>query len=340
MSSRVQFVRCMLWLVALFLALSANAQTLYQADAPVADQSATARSVAVGEALVQVAAKVSGRSEAAGNNTVIAAKRSAESLMQRYEYRQELVRPAPGQPPIARLLLRATFYPQSIESLLARAGLPSWGAEKPQVLAFILYDDALVNSATGADLVRRGAERGISIVFPQAETVLVEQIKGADFSSLVTRGKNIGARAVLIGELGSIGSFSGKFSVRDANNNEPLEIRAADLKAAFTSLADQSSVIVAGLFAGTISSAPVELLATIHGIDSAADYSRVMSYLSGLNVVKKMRVSGAQADSLSVQMTVIGGVDRLATSLATGKILDLTPLVGDATQDTVDLQLR
>ena len=118
------------FLLVVLTAPAARALDLYQGETPVADQSADARVAALGRTLLDVAVKVSGDVNAANNATIIAAAASPERYMQRYEYRQELVR-EDGKPAI-KLYLRGSFYAPTIGQLLRNAGLGAWGVERPQ----------------------------------------------------------------------------------------------------------------------------------------------------------------------------------------------------------------
>jgi uncharacterized protein len=297
-------MRILFQLTALIFALCfarlSVALDLYQGEAPVADQSANARVAALGKALLDVAVKVSGDATAANNSTIIAASGSAEKYMQRYEYRQEIVR-VDGKPAI-KLYLKGTFYAPSISQLLGRAGLGSWGQNRPTVAVYVFDGD----QALSADIMRaiqdKSSRRGINVRFPGG--VNSTELDEATAARLASP-----AQQVLLGRIGDTLWLS------DGRQTERLSDASLD------GLSDRLASALARRAAAVSNAPPEELLTEVAMLRSAADYANVIKYLSALSGVKKVTVLGAQNDRLKLSLTVQGGAARLAAVVSAGKEL-------------------
>ena len=304
----MHFIRLICALVLTFLtAQAAWALDLYQGETPVADQSADARVAALGRTLLDVAVKVSGDVNAASNATIIAAAGSPEKYMQRYEYRQELVR-EDGKPAI-KLYLRGSFYAPSVGQLLRNAGLGAWGVERPTVNAYLFDGELPISADDARALQEQASRRGMNLRFPGA--LSVGGISASDLNEQTAARLASASQNVLLGRIGATLWLS------DGRTTEALSSNA---------LSGLSDRVASQLIrrAAALSNAPPEEIATeIAGVRSASDYGRVLKYLMTLSGVKKLSVFGAQQNSLRLMINVQGGTTRLAQSVAAGQTLRL-----------------
>jgi uncharacterized protein len=305
------------WLVLLLPSVS-WALDLYQGEVPVANQTADARIGALGKALLDVAVKVSGDASAGNNPTIISAQRTADKLMQRYEYRQELVRE--NGAPVVKLYLKGTFYPASVNALLQRAGFASWGTQRPTVAVYLFEGNTPISSDVMRAMSQRGAQRGVNVRFPGG----VSASDAADAKALADR---LGSSntMVLAGVVGQ------SMWLSDGRNAESLS--SAQLDGTTDRLA---SALIARV-ARTNNAAPETVLAGIVGIQSAADYSRAMTFLTKLSIVKKLTVQAAQQNTLMVNLSIQGGAERLRSALDGGKTM--RALEADLVPDGITLEL-
>ena len=281
---------------------AARALDLYQGETPVADQSADARVAALGRTLLDVAVKVSGDVNAANNATIIAAAGSPEKYMQRYEYRQELVR-EDGKPAI-KLYLRGSFYAPSIAQLLRSAGLGAWGNDRPLVNVFLFEGDLALNAESARALQEQASRRGINLHFPGG--VSATELNEQTAASLASASQN-----VVLGRIGATLWLS------DGRTTEALSTNTLN------GLSDRiASQLIRR--ATLLSNAPPEEIATqIAGVRSASDYGLVLKYLTTLSGVKKLTVVGAQQGTLKLVVNVQGGAARLAQAVGAGQTLRL-----------------
>ena len=284
---------------------------LYQGETPVADQSADARVAGLGRALLDVAVKVSGDVNAASNPTIIAAAASPERYMQRYAYRQEVVR-QDGKPAI-KLYLRGSFYPPSFGQLLKSAGLGAWGNDRPNVNVFLFEGDSDLSVESARTLQEHAARRGINLRFPGG-------VSGAELNEQTAASLASASQNVVLGRIGSTLWLS------DGRTTETLGTNTLN------GLSDRIASQLIRRAAILSSAPPEEIAAEVSGVRSANDYGRVLQYLTRLSGVKSVTVMGAQQDSLRILVTVQGGVTRLAQAVdaeKTLRVLSETPTVLD-----------
>ena len=98
----------------------AQEASLYEGEAPVADQSVAQREAALPGALAQVLVKVTGDSGADTDPAYAGVLSGAAGMMQQYRYRQDVVT-ADGVPQL-KLTLIARFNAKAVEGVVTRAG--------------------------------------------------------------------------------------------------------------------------------------------------------------------------------------------------------------------------
>jgi uncharacterized protein len=310
--------------------LSARAALdLYQGEAAVPAQDEDSRMAGVAKALEQVVIKVSGDRAAIANATVQSALANAGKLMQRYEYRQELVRGADGRPEV-RLYLIASFYPSSVDQLLLRSGLNIWGRERPTLLVLIADGGQLLNATQAGELVERARARGLELRFPGDTQLTTDDLSALESGRIANIASRFGGGHVVGGALLPGG---GRFAVDDGRGSRPFSINAEDRADTLRQLIDEAqAVLAAQLVVG--GNEPEDLEVWVEGVDSATGYARVLSYLRGLTPVRAVEVSGVHPQGLKLALTVLGGAARLQQTVALGAELDMT------SQDPAVLVLR
>jgi uncharacterized protein len=287
-------------LLLLLCASYAGALDIYQGEAPVADQSAEARIRALGKALLDVAVKVSGDASAASNSTIISAAGSPERYMQRYEYRQEIVRE--NGAPAVKLYLKGTFHQPSITQLLTRAGIGAWGRDRPTVAVYVFRDGEPLPIEIQDSMRDKSSSRGINVRFPGG--VSASESSEATALSLGTPNQH-----ALVGRVGETIWLS------DGRTVESLNSSALD------GLSDRLASALIRRADALRNAPPVELPVEVSGIRDANDYSGAIKYLSALSGVKKLTVLGAAGNSLKLSLSVQGGAERLANGVGAGRIM-------------------
>jgi hypothetical protein len=308
-------LRCLCVLAVLFGSIPAMALDLYQGEAQVSGPDEGSRASGVAKALEQVLVKVSGDRKALDNPVLVQAVGDASSLMQRFEYRQELVRDAEGRPQ-ARLFLIASFYPGSVDDLLTRAGLNVWGRERPRVLVLIEDGMRLLDRDEVTALVDQASVHGLSLRFvTDADVDVVRQLRRTGNGEL---SRHFGGGHVLAGSLAE-----GRFELDNGRDVRSLRISASS--STDEQLADLANELQQALVSAQLvgSNEPEALQVWVEGVQSAGDYARVLSYLGKLTPVRAMQVAEVDADRVRLDMTVVGGALRLRQTVEVGRLLDV-----------------
>ena len=297
-----------LW-ACLLTSQSAYALDIYQAEVSVADQTADARVQALGRALLEVAVKASGDASASNNSVVIAAQGSAERYMQRYAYRQAIVRE--GGVPVIKLFLTGTFYPNSIQQLLQRAGLAVWGRDRPTVDVYLFDGDAPLSDSYRSAMQDRSSRRGLSLRFPT----------GASASDLRDP-EAFAQRMVRPGSNALFGRVDERIYLSDGRTTEALDAAGLD------GLSDRLAQTLARRAAIAENAAPETLSVSVAGINSAARYASALKYLGELRVVKSTKIQGASSGQLNsgqlnLELSVKGGAVQLMQSISQGSTMQL-----------------
>lgn len=150
---------------------------LYDAQVPVASQTAAERERATRRALTEVLVRVTGATEVPMDGAVAAALAAPSRYVLRFQFtRAPQAATAQGQPaPNGNsTLFDVRFDAHAVLALLRDAQLPIWGANRPVVLVWLAVRgggrDELVaadaNDAWAAALQRQARRRGIATVLP------------------------------------------------------------------------------------------------------------------------------------------------------------------------------
>lgn len=332
-------------LLMLWLSAAAAASDLYTGEVPVADQSDGARKEANAAALKQVLIKVSGDQAAADRPAVASALANPDPLVQAYYYRQDVDRS--GAVAVLKLYYAANFEPRAITRLLSSSGLAQWARERPTLMTWVATDSAgsagLLSDGQLAPLLRRAGERGIELkagnVPDEERSGTLADVERQSLDSLRALAARSGVPGVLAGRLYvTADGVLGRFGYSDGERSENFEVRAADATAALRAAADETANRMAVRYAfAAAESEPVTVKAVVRGIRSAQDYAHVQSYLTSLSVVKSLTLTAAAADTLSLDLSVSGGAERLQQIVAVNDVLNVA---GNTSEGAVVLEVR
>ena len=118
---------------------------LFEVSVEVSDQSNRVRKAATKQALIDVIVRLSGQSSATSNPTVRAVLRKPSNYIQHYLYRDQQTETN------KQLMLDLFFDEQSLRTLLRKASLPRWSANRPQVLIWVAIGDENQRFLMGTD---------------------------------------------------------------------------------------------------------------------------------------------------------------------------------------------
>ena len=329
------------WFLALCAVLATPALAdLYSGEVAVADQSEAERTAANAEALKQVLVKVSGDQAAAERPQVAGALKDPTPLVQAFYYRQEVDRS--GATPQLKLYYVANFEPRAITRLLSSSGLAQWARERPTLMVWIpmAESSAALSESELQPLLRRASERGIVLKRGLDEDAAASgNLDTRDVDVLKQIASRAGVPGVLAGRLfPSSDNVIGRFAFNDGERTESFEVSGASPIDALRAAADETANRLASRYAfDAADSTPEPVRAVIRNIGDAGDYARAQSYLASLSIVRELRQSAAAGNTLTLDMSVSGGSERLKSIVGLG---DVMSAAGESIDGEVVLDLR
>lgn len=310
---------------ALLLAPSARAVPvqLYEASAPVADQTPETRDPALRRALQIVLFRVTGTHLLPPEAETNLLPR-ASTLVQSYGYET----PASGQ----GLLLHARFDARAVNAALRTQNLPVWGANRPSHVVWIaLRDDGQPRAVLdAAGIANRAATvaavadaRGLPFTFPAAdELASFNQVWAGNFPGIENASRRYNADIIVVGRVGKEnGRWLGRWALINSAGGIEEWVGNADslnqvLAAGIDELADREVQRF-----GSQGNTAQELHLRVSGVDSLDAYGRVLGYLRGLNTVRSTQVESAEGDRLTLRLHVEGDPATVARLIGSGNVL-------------------
>lgn len=340
MSRRLQIhpslsILCLL--LALLTPLSAMTATppgLYQVEVPVADRSPASRQSALQQAMVVLAIRLSGDRTIAERSEVQSLVDAASRYVQQYQY---VTQPAQDSAAAPELSLSVMFDGTAVAGALRAAGLPVWGHERPELLAWIAVDEngrrrllaagEESNLRHSVDQVAR--QRGLVLLLPlldleEQSRVRVSDVWGGFVEDLRDASARYGAQGILLGRIMRDGDgWRGRWLLDYASLSTSWVTQGDTLDAALREgleqLADRQATRMA-VQGGSALAASQSIIVT--GIDGLDSYARVSHYLRGLSVVKQVELIRVSGDQMELMLGLNGQLIHLNQAIRLGNLLE------------------
>jgi len=323
---------------------------LYQADVPVAEQSAAELRRAARAGLAEVLVRVSGQTDAERNPALASSYADAERYLVQYRYERNSV---PGaQPWVARL----SFAGDQSERLLRGAGLPVWSANRPAILVLLAFDDGagrgLVSEANHPELVtalrEQARRRGLALHFPSAgadeQAMSVDDVWQLDTAKAQPALERYRADSLLLGRLMQVGGhWSGEWSLVSGEQNTAADAGGENLSAALGPAFDKMTDALAAQYAIAASgAAPEGVLLRLSGINNFDDYAQALAYLQRQGAIKAVMPLQVSGDEVILRLRIVGSAEQLSRQLALDSRLQPQQALDNAAfaNQAIDMQYR
>jgi hypothetical protein len=271
---------------------------LYEVAVPVEDQSARERERAAGEALYALLTRLTGLAYVPRTPAVLEASENAERYYSEFRY-------ATREVPTGRALdVVFQFDTNPVLELIRTAELPIWRSTRERVLVWVVVQEGGERTIIGANpktplasgLEERAVGRGLPLTLPLMD--LTDQLAvdpagvwGRLSQVVDPASERYGADVLLLGRLEALpdGTYSGDWEFWVDGAVVPFTTGGPDLEAqgseAVDVLADELALrrVVHGRQAG-------ELILSVTGIDTPADYGGLLDYLDSLEFVNRIAV--------------------------------------------------
>ncbi|OGT35937.1 MAG: hypothetical protein A3F11_04115 [Gammaproteobacteria bacterium RIFCSPHIGHO2_12_FULL_37_14] len=191
------------------LAQAVKVSSLYQAEISVASQSTEEREQAIKDGFLQVLMKVSGDPQIEKNSLIHTNLKRAEYYVQEFSY----LTPSTSA---SQYLLQVHFNVNDVNRLLKRAGISSWGQNRPLILVWLVYTDKhdnreiIGNEESTSNILsymkQQAKNSGIPLIFPMMDVedidhISAENVIDKSLPLLKEVSKRYAPDALLIGHL-------------------------------------------------------------------------------------------------------------------------------------------
>lgn len=310
---------------------------LYKAEVTLTSQGETEREGATARALMAVIVKLTGNPQAPGNPVIRRALATASSLVDESDTATSSDaegNTAVGGVPVYKTTMTVSFDPASVDALIAGAGLKYWTGVRPKPILWLAIDDGRgPRLVTGNELnvvrplAMRGLDRGLRFGLPSGtptELAAVNSIWNLDSAALLPLTSRYGNDTQLIGKMYRSKSGWSAWWVLSQGGVElgRWPVTNADPKYVLSSGADPVADALAKRDAVYLDIGPAgNYLVEVSGVDSSADFLRLMSYLQSLAIVRKIAVVQADDRSLRMSLELSTGLKGLRLLADSGTVL-------------------
>ncbi len=289
-------------------------------------------------AMREMLIKLTGRSDTIENGVVARALSSPQSYVEAFAYNSIVAADPFAQPgQVAQIQLQVTFFQAGIQQLLNDAGIPVWPQNRPDTLLWVAVQDELGERFQAAALPEQGGDliaaiqaeatkRGVPVLLPLQDftdlrALPLEQLWNFDINSLRIASNRYGGESILA--LRVYRSISGDVIARAVYifRDRVVEFEAVEsplapfLEGSIGLVAQELASYYAILTSG-VENNTEEVLLTVDGIGSAADYAGLLQYLNGLAVVSGVQVLSANGATVELRVRAGGQFRQLVESIA------------------------
>ena len=308
---------------------------LYQATVPVADESASKRSPAIKQALIQVLVKLTGDKNIRSSSDVVTLIERPERFVQQFQYRQvENLE----QPDVQSTEILVQFDATALNEGLRSYGLTIWGQERPSVLVWLAHEEnetrRLVSFEDKPEYLNMldagAAARGLSLLFPlldleDSSEINVSDVWGGFKEPILDASNRYQADVILTAKIIQVlpnlweSKWTAYINDQTLNWASQGELAEIVLKEGVDELADR----IASEYANTGSSVSevIELLVT--DVDNLDKYARALSYLESVQSISSVQVKRVSINNVMFILVNRGGLAAIDQSIALGKTLEL-----------------
>lgn len=317
----------------------------YEAEVAVRNQADGERNAGFARALAVVLGKVTGDRGAAQRPGVRDELGKAKSYVSGYDYRQDEGVSATGAPTFQTTLV-VRFKRDDIDQLIQMLGLPSWPQPRPKPVLWLAINDgsgprlvglAQVNAARA--ILDQAKARGFALGLPggnAAEQAAVGAIWRGDTAAIAALSRKYSPPMQLIGKLqrGAGGWVADWIFVDKGKTLSTWQTTHADARRAMAGGADGAADALFRRYAKAGSGGPAGTYRVrILGVGSADDYLRLIGYLDGVSLVKRMRPVSALPGELQLDLELATGISGFARWVDRGGVLSTVSTGDDGDKD-------
>ncbi len=317
----------------LAVAMSAGAQRLehlFEVSVAATGRDRQAREAALGRAMENLLVRLTGSRAVLSDAAGAELRKNPGRFVEQYRF----IEPPAGQRR-AGLRLWVQFDGVSLERELRAAGLPYWGAQRPDVLLWLAVDDrgqrylAAENGARPANaVVQQAAQRfGVPLRLPLIDLedqreVDFTDVWGGFLSRIETASQRYRPQAILTGRLQrrSAGGWRADWQLLDGAERQAWSTHGDEFAGALQAGIGASAEWLAQRYAVVASAAATRSL-VVEGVQDLENYARVSDYLGALSPVDRVNVVRVRQGTVEFNLLLSADERSLRQLLALGRVL-------------------
>lgn len=333
------------FLLALFSGSSSSEgiKSLYEVEVPVVGQESAERNTAIRDAFGRMLVKVTGNRKIAERGELAADIGKAPRYVQQYRYRLAPVETKPKPDAESALeveplrLLNVTFDAAAVDRLLRDRRLPIWGGNRPTTLVWLGTEQnrkrqlALPDTAPGlmAALASPADSRGIPLLFPLMDledqaSLQVSDLWG-DFENNIRRAsQRYSTDLILTGRLTRVtnGLWRANWRLYQSDRVSSWSDEGSNRKTLAAGGMQHVADLLADRFAPVGGDNNLTLVRIkVEGIVDFKRYFSVNRFLQSISSVEHTEITFAEADAVTFDLQVRGGIQVLEQGLQLGHML-------------------
>ena len=303
-------------------------ESLYTAEVAVTDQSQSVRNMAIKKALHTVVRKVSGRRSALSNVPLLSALSNVGSYVEQFQYKKR------DQNKGYWLIVR--FQKAALDKTLQQFEVPVWGANRPDVLLWLAVDNGknryIANTELNDELValirQESLGAGLVVTLPLLDLADQRALSFNDvwagFSDQIQRAsKRYSAKQVMFARLlkaQGVWRFNWTL-MNEGQQNDGVE-KSADKQVVFQQVFTQVAENLADIYApiGVVRFVN-QLKMEVVGVNDLPQFVRVTSYLSSLDMVKKLSWEQLIDNKVILELVITGDEAVLRDTIALNDVI-------------------
>ena len=324
-----------LWMAAATGPLAA-ASPLYEAEVPVADQSAAVRNQALRSAMTEVLVRVSGNRAVERQPGVFDLLSDPAPYVQQFGYRPAPVAEAPW-----RLWVR--FDGSGLERAMRERSLPYWGRERPETLVWLAVEHdghrQLLGEPDVAEvkdwLQAAARRRGLPLIFPLMDLedrtrVSVADVWGGFLEPVLAASARYRPQALLIGRLhqSGTGAWQAGWTLRVQESEQRWNSSDLQLMTLTAEGVDRAADELAARFAILDSGGGGSLRISVTGVGATGDYARLTRYFATLSAVQSAQLQVLSGNRAEYLLQLQGDEAGFERALTLGSVLRPDPDAG------------
>lgn len=318
--------------------LAIKVSGLYQAAAPVSDESAAKRKPAIKQALIQVLIKLTGDRNIAKSGGISGLLERPDRFVQQFRYQQIQKTDEQGMETgevIKELLVQ--FDEASLNNAMRNYGLMIWGKERPSILVWLAYENnnfrQLVSFEESPEYIsmldQHAAARGVSLLFPLLDLEDTTRMNASDVwagfeepilnasgryeSDVVLTGKLVQATPALWESQWTL--YNNGVKVSWISQGEIAEIA---LEEGINELVDR----LASEYVNSVSGGTEILELSVFEIKTVDDYAKTLSYLQSIQAVSEVQVKQVTKNEVLFEVISYGGITAINKTITLGRTLE------------------